>query len=185
MKIILILFSIGLSISSFGQKILNYDKPSVYLDSYKIELEHYLFDQNNIARVDVIRKEFDPSTNTSGKTYITSKNPKDFNFLSFADLKSKYFGNNKKPVLLLLNGNFIKNPSQINIDSSYIYKVEVESGADFEELKNIYPLLAIVNIQTKNREILNDERNINIDSPHKQIFLLNGLPDKNFYIEPK
>ena len=45
---------------------------------------------------------------------------------------------------------FIKNPSKINIDLSYIDKVEVENGADFEQLKNIYPDLAIVNIKLKN-----------------------------------
>jgi len=179
MKIILSVFCVGISLITFAQKILSYDKPSVYLDSNKIELEHYLFDQNNIEKVDVIKKEFDPLTNSSGKIYITSKNPKDYHFLSFTDFKNKYLGNNKKPVLLLINGNFIKNPTNIKIDSAYIFNVEVESGADFDELKNLYPLLSIVNIQTKRREFLNGERQINLIGPERQI-ILNGLPNNSF-----
>lgn len=153
--------------------------PVVYFDSIPTRMELFYFDRSKIKDVVSVQSKFDSSTNSSGKIYITSKNPKDYNFLSFTELKSKYIGFNKKPVLLLLNGNFIKNPTQINIDSSYIYKVEVESGADFEELKNIYPLLSIVNIKTKNAATLNDERPINLNGPERQIFL-NGLPNKNF-----
>ena len=77
--------------------------------------------------------------------------------------------------MLLVNGCFIKNPTQINIDSAYIYRIEVESGADFEELKNIYPLLTIVNIQTNH---LKGQRIIDSSNPQRQIFL-HGLPNKS------
>ena len=186
MKIILSIFCLGVSFFSFGQlkesvKALStvfISNPVVYFDSIPTRMELFYFDTIKIKSMVTVQGKFDSSTNSSGKIYITSKNPKDYNFLSFTDLKSKYIGSNKKPVLLLLNGNFIKNPTQINIDSSYIHKVEVESGADFEELKNIYPLLSIVNIQTKNRASSNEDRNINLHSPERQIFL-NGLPNKS------
>ena len=80
--------------------------------------------------------------------------------------------------MLLVNGCFIKNPTQINIDSAYIYRIEVESGADFEELKKIYSSLSIVNIETKIATSLNDQRNINLHNPQRQIFLY-GLPNKS------
>ena len=48
MKIIFCFLGLGLSIISFAQSKLYDNKPSVYLDSTKIELEYFLFDQNKI-----------------------------------------------------------------------------------------------------------------------------------------
>ena len=169
MKIIFCFLGLGFSIISFAQLKLYDIKPSVYLDSTKIELEYFLFDQNKIEKFEVVKNNFASLTNTSGSIYITSKQPKNFNFLSYVEIKRKYFSDKTKPVLLLLNGNFIKNASKINIDSSYISKVEVETGADYEELKNLYPSLAIVNIRLKNINYINDERQIS----------LQGMPPKN------
>ncbi len=187
MKIMLSFLGLAFSMFSHGQPLdkvksiptVFFSNPIVYFDSIPTRMELFYFDRNKIKSIINVQSKFDSTTNSSGKIYITSINPKDYNFLSFTDLKNKYIGNNKKPVLLLLNGNFIKNPTSIKIDSSYIYKVEVETGADFEELKNIYPLLSIVNIQTKNRASLNGERQINLNGPERQIFL-NGLPNKSF-----
>ena len=140
---------ICICVSSFGQSqtINNYGavgKPKYYLDSINVEMEYYYMDMNKLEKVDVIKDV------VSGKIYMTLKNPKNFNFLSYSILKNTYFKKINKLVLLLVNGNFIKNPTKIKIDSSYIYKVEVENGDDFEELKNLYPSLAIVNIKLNN-----------------------------------
>ena len=70
--------------------------------------------------------------------------------------------------MLLLNGKFIKSAAKINIDSSYISKVEVETGEDYEELKNIYPNMAIVNIKLKNLN-LSDRQ-----------FILQRLPSNSY-----
>jgi hypothetical protein len=43
--------------------------------------------------------------------------------------------------------NFFKSAAQINIDSSYISTVGVDAGADYEQLKNLYPPLAVANIK--------------------------------------
>ena len=179
MKNILVMISIVYSTFSFGQIILYNDKPAVYLDSNKIDLEYFLFDQNKIERLDVVKQIFDVRTNTSGTIYITSKQPKSFNFFSYQQIKSRFFSDKLKPILLLLNGDFVKNPNKLNIDSSYIYKVEVESGADFEELKNIFSSLTIVNIQTRFTSSKNEQRNIKLGIPDIQIFL-NGLPRESF-----
>lgn len=186
MKITFSWFSLLFSTLSFGQikPDLNslptslFMDPVVYFDSIPTRMGFFSFDTSQIKSITRVEKKFDGLTQSSAGIYISSKNPRNHKFLSFFDLKNKYVGNEKKPILLLINGNFIKNPSQINIDSAYIYKVEVESGDDFEELKNIYPSLAIVNIQTKVETSLNNQRNINLNSPQRQIFL-NGLPNKS------
>ena len=168
MKIIFCFLSLGLSIISFAQLKLYGNKPSVYLDSTKIELEYFLFDQNKIEKFEVVKNHFTTPTNNSGSIYITSKQPQNFNFLSYEEIKRKYFSDKTKPILLLLNGNFIKSAAKINIDSSYISKVEVETGDGFEELKNIYPNMVIVNIKLKN-----------FNFPDRQI-ILQGLPSKSY-----
>ena len=168
MKIIFCLLGLGLSIISFAQLKLYDNKPSVYLDSTKIELEYFLFDQSKIEKFDVVKNHTAIPTNNSGSISITSKQPKNFNFLSYKEIKRKYFSDKPKPILLLLNGNFIKNFAKINIDSSYISKVEVETGNDYEELKNIYPNMAVVNIKLKN-----------LNFPDRQI-ILQGLPSNSY-----
>ena len=186
MKIIFSLLSILFSTLSFGQVKPNvkslvtafFIDPVVYFDSIPTRMGFFSLDTSAIKTITRIQGKFDAFSNSTDAIYITSKNPSDHTFLSFFDLKNKYVGNNKKPILLLMNGNFIKNPAQINIDSSFIYKIEVENGADFEELKNIYPSYSIVNIQTKIATSLNDQRNINMNNPVRQIFL-NGLPNKS------
>ncbi len=167
MKIIFSLFSIVFSTFSFGQSLINSSKPDVYLDSNKIELEHFLFDQSKIEKFEIVKQIFDARTNTTGIIYITSKKPQFFNFLSYQQIKTKYFSGRTKPILLLLNGTFIISPAKLNIDSSYINKVEVETGEDYEELKSLYPTMAIVNIRLNNKYLY--ERQI----------MLDGMPQNN------
>ena len=169
MKIIFWLLSLGFSMISFAQPKFYDENPTVYLDSTKIELEYFLFDQNKIHNIDIVKKPFSTPTKNSGMIYITSKQPNNFNFLSYVEIKRKYFADKTKPILLLLNGIFIKSPTKIHIDSSYISKVEVETGDDYEELKNLYPYLAIVNIKLNNINYINGDRQIS----------LHGLPSKN------
>ena len=168
MKIIFCFLVLWLSIISFAQLKLYDNKPSVYLDSTKIDLENFLFDQNKIEKIDVVKQAFDAGTNTSGSVFITSKQPNTINFLSYEQIKSKYFSGKTKSVLFLINGKFIKNFEKINIDESYISKVEVETGDDYRELKNIYPNMAIVNIKLKNFDL--SEREI----------ILQGLPSNSY-----
>ena len=168
MKIIFWFLSLGFSTISFAQLKLYDNKPSVYLDSAKIELEYFLFDHNKIEKFDVVKNHSATLTNNSDRIYITTKQPKNFNFLSYGEIKRKYFSDKIKPILLLLNGNFIKNFTKINIDSSYISKVEVETGNDYDELKNLYPFFTIVNIKLNNENHNNDYRYISLE----------GLPPK-------
>lgn len=167
MKIMFSLLSIVFSTFSFGQLLINNSKPEAYLDSNKIELEHFLFDQNKIEKFEVVNNIFDARTNTTGRIYMTSKKPQTFNFLSYQQIKTKYFSDRTKPILLLINGTLIKSPAKLNIDSSYINKVEVETGEEYKELKNLYPTMAIVNIRLNNKYLLG-----------RQI-ILDGMPENN------
>jgi hypothetical protein len=122
-----------------------------FFDNIQISNEVLSYiDVNKIADVRVTKPTVGPRENYAGRIDITSKSPKDFNFLSFAGIKSKYVNATTKPILLLVNGNFINNAANFKIDDNFISTVEVEQGADFNQLKNIYPTFAIVNIITKN-----------------------------------
>ncbi len=131
-------------------------KPKVFLDSIPVELEHIYFDTHKIKNIDV--KKVTPT----GVIFITSKNPDNYNFLSYATIKARYFSNINKPILLLINGEFINDLTKVNIDSSYIFKIEVERGEDFKELKNLYPDFAIVNIKLNNINNTVGERQITL-----------------------
>lgn len=124
--------------------------PIFYVDSIPTEREFFIWDTDKISRVNIVKTSFANLTHGKDQIHITSKNKGDYNFLSYSDLKEKYFRYTSKPVLLLINSIFVKNAAAINIDSSHIYNVEVDTGADFEELKNIFTSRTIVNIQTKN-----------------------------------
>ena len=164
MRFILSVVCICIWVSSFAQTKIGYEnnsagrtKPMIYSDSILVAMEYTYMDMNNIERV-TVKKDA-----VSDNLYITPKNNYRFNFLTYPDLKSIYFSKITKPVLLLVNGNFAKNSAKINIDSSYIFKVEVESGNDFEELKNLYPDMAIINIKVNNLNNKNGERQISLE----------------------
>lgn len=134
-----------------------------FFDNIEINAEVWsLIDANKIADVNIVK------LNAEKRIYIQSKNAKDIAFLSFADIKLKYI-TTTKPVLLLVNSNFIKNTKEFKIDDNIIYKVEVEQGADFDELKNMYANFAIVNIKTKKASQLKGERQI----------MLQGIPESS------
>lgn len=141
-----------------------------FFDNIEINAEVLsLIDVNKIADVNIVKSNAGENNNAKKRIYIQSKNAKDFAFLSFADIKLKYVKATTKPVLLLVNSNFIKNTKEFKIDDNIIYEVEVEQGADFDELKNMYPNFAIVNIKTKNAFQLKGERQM----------MLQGIPESS------
>ena len=73
MKIIFWFLSLGFSTISFAQLKLYDNKPSVYLDSAKIELEYFLFDHNKIEKFDVVKNHSATLTNNSDRIYITHR----------------------------------------------------------------------------------------------------------------
>ena len=163
MRFILSVVCICIWVSSFAQTKIGYEnnsagksKPMIYSDSILVAMEYTFMDVNKIENFDVKKDAL------SDKVYMILKNTERFNFFTYSDLKNIYFSKINKPILLLVNGNFVKNPAKINIDSSYIYKVEVESGNDFEELKNLYPDMAIVNIKVNNLNNKNGDRQISL-----------------------
>ena len=91
MKIIFWLLSLGFSMISFAQSKFYDEKPSVYLDSTKIELEYFLFEQNKIHNIDIVKKPFSTPTKNSGMIYITSKQPNNLNFSFLCRNKKKIF----------------------------------------------------------------------------------------------
>ena len=138
-------------------------KPEIYLDSILINLDECVFDSDKIKSIDIMKGA------GSNKVYIKTKDPKNISFLSYATFKNDYFAGIDKPILFLINGQFVKNFVQIKIDANYIYHIEVESGEDYNELKKIYPSYAIINIKLKNVNNSIGERLISLD----------GMPSRN------
>jgi hypothetical protein len=141
-----------------------------FFDEVQINEEILSFiDVNKIADVKITKASTGLRENYQGRVDITSKNPEDFNFLSFGDIERKYVNAINKPILLLVNGNVIKNTKEFKIDNNHIYKVKIEHGKDFDELKSIYPDLVIVDIRTKNSSQLKEETQI----------MLRGMPERS------
>ena len=85
MKFITLLFTI-LTLTSYGQvtkpaNLNSKNLPEYFLDSVRIDKNQLFFDPNKIAEINVV-KEKDTTTQSYGKIYIKSKNPKDFNVIS-------------------------------------------------------------------------------------------------------
>jgi hypothetical protein len=166
MKIFIILISICFSIVGYGQqqktKPISQWQPIYFIDSVKIDLPQLFFDPNKIADINVVSNYYDSAKQIHGKMFITSKDPKDFNFLSVADITNAYKKGTKTPTIFMLDNEFLKDIAAFKIDSSYILKVEVLRASEIEYLKNTLPNLTIVKIITRTKENLDRQNQIRI-----------------------
>ena len=165
MKLFLCLLFSCITVASIGQiakPTENKPKPVCFLDSTKIDMANTVFDPNKIADIRV-EKGYDTINHTQGRVYITSKNPKDYYFVSLGEIKEKYAKGATAPALFMLNNSFLQNNiSTFKIDTSYILNVEILRGADFDNLKENLPSLTILRIKTKTKENLEEANKIYI-----------------------
>lgn len=70
-----------------------------------------------------------------------------FHFLSLKDIEKKYTGSESKSTLFFLDGELLKsNLSSYQIDSSYVFRVDVLPSSGIEYLKDNLPVFNIVKI---------------------------------------
>ena len=165
MKFLITLYLTLFSALSFGQTMVSDTvyQPMFFLDSIQININRFFFSPDKINNVSVVKGDLDPVTKTKGKVYINSKDPKDFNFISFDELKSKYTSSNNSPIIFILDDKFLLEKSKFyKIDSSYILRIVVLKGSDFEDLKTNFPDLAVIRIITKSKENIDDQNKIHI-----------------------
>jgi hypothetical protein len=150
----------------FGQSTKN-EEPAVFLDSTLVARNTIEYiDQNEIESVNVIKK--DTTINEvlyHGQLYITSKNPKKYDFIGLEQIKSEFSKIKSNDVIYMVNGVFIKdNIETFKLDRNYILKVEVTNSNVFYNLRKSDTNFDIINILGKTKE--------NLD--HKNKILLRG-----------
>lgn len=147
-----------MTLKTFGQvkeASLNQSKiePQYFLDSVKISKNQMFFSPDKIAAINVVKK--DNNVLNSGEIYITSKNPKDFKFLTLQDVIKIYVKSKPASIIFMLDDKILKDDiSTYKIDSDYILNVEVLKGADIKSVKNSIYNFAIISIKLKTNENL-------------------------------
>jgi hypothetical protein len=156
MKTIAFVFFVLLTLKSFGQvKEANsyypQKEPWFFLDSVKINKNQMYFNPDKIVRINVVKS--DNTNQNSGKVYISSKNPKDFNFITLTDIERTYSKSKSASVLFMIDNKILKdNILTYKIDSDYILAVEVLKATEIESLKSGFSNLKIINIKLKTEE---------------------------------
>jgi len=165
MKFILTLFLLFLTTLFFGQ--IKNEQPAMFLDSVFVANNTIEYmEPNEIESINVIKK------NTTingvlyyGQIYITSKNPKKYDFISLEQVKSEFTKIKGIDVIYMINGALIKNNIEtLKLDRNYILSVEVTNSDAFYNLRKSDIQFDIINILGKTKE--------NLD--HKNKILLRG-----------
>ena len=122
MKTFIILISFSISLVAYGQQSSHSKKVTdwrqlVFLDSVLLTANS-VFDPNKIASVNVVKDYYDSAKQIHGKIFITSKDPKNFNFLTISELATAYKKATNTPTIFMLDNEFIKDTTTFKIDSS-------------------------------------------------------------------
>ena len=157
MKIfLLLLVTIGSNLVIHAQilpNVYNKNSPTYFIDNIRFK-GLPIFDGNQIDSIKVTKD------NSNGKIYIKTKNPKGFHFITLTPI-AKNKGLPEKSILYMLDGKFLKDTTEVSIDSSYILRSVLIPSSDFKYLDNKVSF-TIINIMTRNKENLDKEKIIYI-----------------------
>jgi hypothetical protein len=165
MKTLVFFIALSLSLVAFGQQYSNPKpfkewQPLYYLDSVIVEFTDLHFDLEKIESINVVKSYVDSTRQNYGKIFITSKDPKGYNFLSISEITIKYKKDTLSPTIFMLDNEFLKDITKFKIDSSYILKVMLLRGSEFDYLKDNFPNLTILNIITKSKDNIEKQKKI-------------------------
>ena len=151
MKKCILLFLFAITSFAYGQS--KHDRKSAYfLDGVNFGTFAPLFNPEMIQSIEISKEFADQANNVYGAIYIKTKTSNKLNFLGTNDINKAYKIATNDPIIYMINKDFIKEAEHFKIDSSYIYKVEVIKGSEFDYLKNSIPNLSIVKIYTNTKE---------------------------------
>lgn len=161
MKCLLTFYTIFFTTLFFGQNNKTAE-PAAFIDLTLVArnaIAH--IDQNEFESANVIKKDTTINGNLyHGQIYITSKNPKKYDFLSLEQIKSEFTKIKSNDVIYMVNGAFIKdNIETFKLDRNYILEVEVTNSETFYNLRKSDTKFDIINILGKTKE--------NLDSKNK------------------
>ncbi|MFV8271054.1 hypothetical protein ACNQGP_14125 [Flavobacterium sp. GT2N3] len=147
------------------------EEPAMFLDSTLVAsttMRH--IDPNAFESLNVIKK--DTTINGviyRGQIYITSKDPKKYDFISLEQIKSEFTKIKSNDVIYMVNGAFIKdNIATFKLDRNYILEVEVTNSEAFYNLRKSDTKFDIINILGKTKENL-DAKNKTLLRGHEVI----------------
>ncbi len=172
MKLLMVVIIAFCSDPSFGQKAISAApikinrpvcpnlfkyQPMVFIDSIRVTNDILTtIDQNNIEEVNIVRSGYDSISKTDGKIYIFMKKGKSIKLYDFSSFLLKSVSNTTKPILLMVNSDFVNDYLNFILDKNTIALVEIDDGEDINPIKKIFPNNTIVNILTK--DFLNKNR---------------------------
>ncbi|MBA4317723.1 MAG: hypothetical protein C0412_04915 [Flavobacterium sp.] len=162
MKFILTLCFLFLSTLFFGQNNKT-EEPAIFIDSVLVATNTIEYiDPNDIESINVIKKNATiDGVLYYGQMYITSKNPKKYDFLSLEQIKSEFTKIKSKDVIYMINGALIKtNIENLKLDRNYILSVEVTNSDAFYNLRKSNIQFDIINILGKTKENLDNKNKI-------------------------
>ncbi|MFV8345470.1 hypothetical protein [Flavobacterium sp. ZB4P13] len=139
------------------------EEPAMFIDSKLVSTNSMEYiDPNEIESVNVIKK--DTTINGAvyhGQIYITSKNPKKYDFISLEQIKSEFTKIKSNDVIYMVNGALIKNNIEtFKVDRNYILEVEVTNSETFYNLRKSDIKFDIINILGKTKENLENKNKI-------------------------
>jgi hypothetical protein len=162
MKFILTLCLLFFSTLFFGQNNKT-EQPAMFIDSVLVATNTIDYiDPNDIESINVIKKNITINgVLYYGQIYITSKNPKKYDFISLDQVKSEFTKIKSKDVIYMINGALIKtNIETLKLDRNYILSVEVTNSGDFFNLRKSDIQFDIINILGKTKENLDNKNKI-------------------------
>lgn len=123
----------------------------VYLDSILV-VDMPFIDVYAIKNIR-IEKGFDSIFLRNGKIYLTSKKESKINLWTVDDIKKKYSLNaNNNQIIWMVNDDFIERTQYFKIDSSYLYKIQVQELPIVDSFNQNSSSLTIIRIFTKTAE---------------------------------
>mgnify|MGYP004417269702 CR=1 FL=1 len=162
MKCLLTFYTLFFTTIFFGQNNKT-EEPAVFIDSNLIARNAIEYiNQNEIESVNVIKK--DTIINAvlfRGQLFITSKNPKKYDFISLEQIKSEFTKIKSNDIIYMVNGVLIKdNIDTFKLDRNYILEVEVTNTEAFYNLRKSDTKFDIINILGKTKENLDNKNKI-------------------------
>lgn len=146
----------------FGQN-KKMEEPAMFLDSVLVGTSTMKYiDSEDIESINVIKKNtIINGVLYHGQIYITSKNPKKYDFMSLDQIKSEFTKIKSKDVIYMVNGVLIKNNIEtLKLDRNYILSVDVTNSDAFYNLRKSKIQFDIINILGKTKENLENKNKI-------------------------
>jgi hypothetical protein len=162
MKQFLTFFTLFLTTLFFGQKTKE-PNSAMFFDAVlmPVNMLEYI-EKSEIKSVTVVKK--DTTINDisyQGQLYITSKNPKKYDFISLEQIKDNFTKIKSNDVIYMVNGTLIKdNVVTFKLDRNYILEVEVTNSEAFYNLRKSDTKFDIINILGKIKENLENKNKV-------------------------